>query len=141
MTTRESGPEVRIQVPPPCDLTLGVVCADKSEPGVSRWVMRADERFANPAGVIQGGFLAALCDSSMGASSITWAKDRGLRVISANVELKCSFVKAARVGSTLTCTASVLEGGSRTCFVEAEVRDEAGRLVAKASSTYLLTPR
>jgi uncharacterized protein (TIGR00369 family) len=103
--------------------------------------MTADERFANPAGIIQGGFVAALCDSAMGASCITWARDRGMRVISANVELKCSFVKAAKVGTTLTCVASVLEGGSRTCFVEAEVRDDADRLVAKASSTYLLTPR
>jgi uncharacterized protein (TIGR00369 family) len=131
----------RIQVPPACDLTLGVVCTDKATPGRSTWVMAADERFANPAGIVQGGFVAALCDSAMGASCITWARDRGMRVISANVELKCSFVKSARIGSTLTCTAWVLEGGSRTCFVEAEVRDDADRLVAKASSTYLLTPR
>jgi hypothetical protein len=26
-------------------------------------------------------------------------------------------------------------------FVEAEITDDAGRLIAKASSTYLLTPR
>jgi uncharacterized protein (TIGR00369 family) len=132
---------LRMQVPPPCDLTLGVRCTDKATPGLSTWVMAADERFANPAGVIQGGFLAALCDSAMGASSITWARAQDRRVTSANVEMKCSFVKAARVGSTLTCVARVLEGGSRTCFVEAEVRDGDDRLVAKASSTYLLTPR
>jgi len=103
--------------------------------------MVADERFANPVGIVQGGFLAALCDSAMGASCVTWANARGMKVVTANVELKCSFVKAARVGSTLTCKADVLEGGSRTCFVEAEVRDDAGRLVAKASSTYVMTPR
>ena len=129
---------MRPQVPPACDLTLGVVCTDKSTPGRTTWVMEASERFANPVGTVQGGFLAALCDSAMGASSITWARHRGLRVVSANVELKCSFVKAARIGSSLTCTAWVLEGGSRTCFVEAEVVDEASRLVAKSSSTYLL---
>ncbi len=127
-----------LQVPPACDLTLGLVCTDKSTPGRTTWVMEASERFANPAGTVQGGFLAALCDSAMGASTITWARARGLRVISANVELKCSFVKAARIGSRLTCTAWVLEGGSRTCFVEAEVVDEARRLVVKSSSTYLL---
>jgi len=131
----------RVQVPPACDLTLGVVCTDKATPGRTTWQMRADERFANPAGTIQGGFLAALCDSAMGASSITWARARGLKVFSANVEMKTSFVKAARVGSVLTCTAWVLEGGSRTAFVEAEVVDDDARLVAKASSTYLLTPR
>ena len=134
-------PTGAIQVPPPCDLTLGMVCTDKATPGRTTWVMAADERFANPAGTVQGGFLAALCDSAMGASTVTWARERGQRVLTRNIELKCSFVNAARIGSTLTCTAWVLEGGRRTCFVEADVVDDDQRLVAKASSTYLLTER
>lgn len=138
--TAEGRPErTKITVPPPCDLTLGLVCTDKSVPGRTTWVMAGDERFANPVGVVQGGFVVALCDSAMGASTITWARHRGLRVVAANVELKCSFVRPARVGSTLTCTAWVLEGGRRTCFAEAEVHDEDQRMVAKSSSTYLLT--
>jgi uncharacterized protein (TIGR00369 family) len=130
-----------LQVPPPCDLTLGLRCTDKATPGRSTWVMDADERFSNPAGTIQGGFLAALCDSAMGACTVTWARERGMKVFTANVELKISFVKAAKVGSVHTCSAWALDGGSRPCFVEAEVVDDAQRLVAKASSTYLLTPR
>jgi acyl-coenzyme A thioesterase PaaI-like protein len=35
----------------------------------------------------------------------------------------------------------VISGGRRVVFVEAEVLDDAGTMVAKASSTYLLTPR
>jgi uncharacterized protein (TIGR00369 family) len=131
----------RVQVPPACDLTLGMVCTDKSTPGRTTWVMGADERFANPVGIVQGGFLAALCDSAMGASAITWARERGLRVVVANVELKCSFVRPAAIGTTLTCTAFVLEGGRRTCFAEADVHDDEQRLVAKSSSTYVLTER
>jgi uncharacterized protein (TIGR00369 family) len=129
----------RVQVPPNSDLTLGMTCLDKSEPGRTVWQMRADERFANPVGIVQGGFIAAFADSSMGASSLTFARER--KVFSANAELKISFLKPARVGSLLTCTAQVLSGGSRAAFVEAEVIDEEGRLVAKASSTYILWPR
>lgn len=129
----------RVQVPPNCDLTLGMVCLDKSEPGRTVWRMAADERFANPVGIIQGGFLAAMADSAMGASSVTWAKDR--KVYSANAEIKVSFLRPARAGTTLTCTAWVISGGQRACFVEAEVVDGDGVLVVKASSTYLLTPR
>jgi len=129
----------RVQVPPNCDLTLGMVCIDKSEPGRTVWQMTADERFANPVGIIQGGFLAAMADSAMGASSVTWAKDR--KVFSANAEMKVSFLRPARAGTLLTCTASVISGGQRACFVEAEVVDGDGTLVAKASSTYLLSPR
>jgi len=129
----------RVQVPPNCDLTLGMVCIDKSEPGRSVWRMLADERFANPVGIIQGGFVAAFADSAMGAASVTFAKDR--KVFSANAEIKVSFLKPAKVGSTLTCTAYVISGGKRAAFIEAEITDEDGRMIAKASSTYLLTPR
>ncbi len=128
-----------MQVPPNCDLTLGMVCLDKVRPGRTVWAMQADERFSNPVGVIQGGFLAAFADSAMGAASVTFAGDR--KVFSANAELKISFLRPARVGGRLTCTASVISGGSRTAFVEAEVVDDQGTLVAKASSTFLLSPR
>jgi uncharacterized protein (TIGR00369 family) len=129
----------RVQVPPNCDLTLGMVCIDKSEPGRTVWRMRADERFGNPVGIVQGGFLAAFADSSMGAASLTFARDR--KVFSANAEMKISFLKAVPVGTELTCAAFVISGGKRAAFVEAEVTDADGRLVAKASSTYILTPR
>ena len=36
--------------------------------------MRADERFANPAGIMQGGFLGAFADSSMGAAAVTYVR-------------------------------------------------------------------
>jgi uncharacterized protein (TIGR00369 family) len=129
----------RVQVPPNCDLTLGLVCVDKTEPGRTVWRMRADERFSNPIGVVQGGFLAAMADSAMGASSVTYAAGR--KVFSANAELKISFFRPVPVGAMLTCTATVVAGGARVAFVEAEIRDEEGRSVAHASSTYLLAPR
>jgi uncharacterized protein (TIGR00369 family) len=128
-----------LQVPPNCDLTLGMVCLDKSEPGRTVWRMAADERFANPAGILQGGFLAAFCDSAMGASSVTWARGRPVR--SANAELKISFLAPVRPGGQLTVTAGVVGGGERVAFVEAEVVDDEGRPVARASSTYILAPR
>lgn len=132
----------RVQVPPNCDLTLGMVCTDKTEPGRTTWVMKADERFANPVGIIQGGFLAAFVDSAMGAASVTYAAAKERKVFSANAELKVSFLKPAKADSRdLTCTAYVISGGNRAAFIEADVVDADGRLVAKASSTYLLTPR
>ena len=127
-----------MQVPPNCDLTLGMVCEEKAEPGRTRWRMRVDERFLNPAGVLQGGFMGAFCDSAMGAAAVTWA--RGRKVLCANVEMKVSFLGAVRPGATLVCTATVVGGGSRVAFAEARVTD-GDRMVATASSTYVLTPR
>lgn len=131
----------RVQVPPSCDLTLGMVCVEKAEPGRTVWRMVADERFANPVGMVQGGFLAAFADSAMGAASVTFANAGDRKVFSANAEMKISFLKPVPAGSTLTCTATVLSGGQKVAFVEAEVVDDRDRLVAKASSTYVLTAR
>jgi uncharacterized protein (TIGR00369 family) len=128
-----------VQVPPNCDLTLGMVCIDKTEPGRTTWRMPADERFTNPVGMIQGGFLAACCDSAMGAATVTWA--RGEKVFSANAEMKVSFLRPVPAGGMLTCASRVVSAGRRVAFVEADVTDDEGRLVAKASSTYLLSPR
>ena len=133
--------EQLIQVPPNCELTLGMRCLDKSEPGRTVWQMSADERFANPAGIVQGGFVGAMADSAMGAATITYARAAGRRVISSNVEMKTSFLAPVRVGATLVCTARVVSGGSRVAFAEAEVVDDAGTVVARASSTYLFTAR
>ena len=116
-----------------------MVCVKKDEPGVTVWTMTVEERFCNPVGMMQGGFVAAFADSAMGASSITAARDR--KIFSANAEMKISFLKPVKVGADLTCTAYVISGGSRAAFVEADVTDGDGRLVAKASPTYLLTPR
>jgi uncharacterized protein (TIGR00369 family) len=144
--------ELRIQVPPNCDLSLGMVCVDKSVPGTTVWQARADERFANPAGIIQGGFLAAICDSAMGASALTFVSDR--KVFVRNAEMKVSFLAPVAVGGRLECVARVISGGRSVAFVEAELadigpgasgvtREEApsARVVAKASSTYLYGDR
>jgi uncharacterized protein (TIGR00369 family) len=116
-----------------------MTCIDKSEPGVTVWTMPAGEHMANPAGIIQGGFLAAFADSAMASSTLT--NLNGRRAFTANTELKISFLRPAQIGQQLTCTARVIGGGTRISFVEAEVTDASGRLVAKASSTYVLTAR
>ena len=128
-----------LQIPPNCDLTLGLVCVDKSTPGTTVWKMRADERFLNPAGIVQGGFIAAMLDSAMGASAVTGLRGRSASV--ANTEMKVSFLRSARSGDSLTCTATVLKPGSVVTFVAARVVDDEGRVMATASSTYLIKDR
>ncbi len=41
----------------------------------------------------------------------------------------------------LECTATVVSAGGRVAFAEAEVVDDRGTTVARASSTYLFTER
>lgn len=128
-----------LQIPPNCDLTLGLTCVDKSTPGTTVWQMRVDERFLNPAGIVQGGFLSAMMDSAMGASAVSSLAGR--KAFVANTEMKVSFLRSAAVGDLLTCTATVLKPGSVVSFLAARIVDAEGRLVATASSTYLIKDR
>jgi uncharacterized protein (TIGR00369 family) len=106
--------------------------------------MTADERFANPAGVTQGGFLGAFADSAMGAAAVTFV--RGRKVFVANAEMKISFLAPVPSGAVLTCTAEVVSGGGTVAFVEASIwsgppEDPDRRLVARANSTYIFRAR
>ena len=139
MRASEYPRDVALQIPPNCDLTLGLVCIDKSLPGRTVWQAKADERFLNPVGVVQGGFLAAMLDSAMGASAVTMVGDR--RVTVANTEMKVSFIRAAKVHDILTCVATVLKPGRVISFLEATIRDGDDQLIATASSTYLIRER
>ena len=129
-----------IQIPPNCEVTLGMTCVDKTQPGRTVWRMLADERFANPIGIIQGGFIGAMADSAMGSATITFARAAGRKAFSSSIEMKTSFLAPARVGAVLECTARVVQGGARVAFAEAEVVDDAGVVIARASSSYLFTP-
>jgi uncharacterized protein (TIGR00369 family) len=93
----------------------------------------------NPAGRVQGGFLAAVLDSAMGASAVTVVGDR--RVTVANTEMKVTFLRSAKEGDLLTCVATVLKPGNVISFLEATIVDDDDRLIATASSTYLIKER
>ena len=134
----------RMQVPPNSDLTLGMVCVDKSTPGRCIWRMRADERFANPAGIMQGGFLGAFADSSMGAAAVTFVQGR--RVFCANAEMKISFLAPSRPAPSSPArrrwsrgaAGRLRRGQHRRPRTRARTPE---RLVARATSTYIYKDR
>lgn len=80
-----------------------------------------------------------MVDSAMGASAVTMVKDR--KVFVANTEMKVSFLRPSRLGDTLTCTATVRKPGNTISFLEAQVCNQDGELVATATSTYLIRER
>src|SRR6516162_10075395 len=93
--------------------------------------MEADERHHNPMGTLHGGIYCDLADAAMGfAYAATLAEGEAFTTI----ELKINFLRAIRKG-TLTAEASVVKAGGTLGYFEWEVRDESGKLVAKAAST------
>jgi uncharacterized protein (TIGR00369 family) len=118
------------QPPPPIGRLLGFVLK-AIEPGRAVFELAADERHHNPLGTLHGGVYCDLADAAMGyAYAATLAEGESFTT----VEMKINFLRPVR-RATLTATAQVVMAGKTLGYVECEVVDEQGRLVAKAAST------
>jgi uncharacterized protein (TIGR00369 family) len=119
------------EVPPaPISRLLGFVIK-AIEPGHAVFEMEIDERHHNPMGTLHGGIYCDLADAAMGYA---YAATLGEGESFTTVELKINFLRAVRQGK-LTAEAKVVKAGSALGFVECDVTDQAGKLVARAAST------
>ena len=93
-----------------------------------------DGRFANPTGVVHGGVLMGLADSAMGltVTGLLAAGQAGT-----NTDFQMRFLRPVKDGR-LVATARVVRRGRRTLVLECDVADAAGKLVARASSGFLV---
>jgi uncharacterized protein (TIGR00369 family) len=116
--------------PPPIARLLGFHMKSV-QPGHAVFEMEVDERHHNPMGTLHGGVYCDLADAAMGfAYASTLAEGETFTTI----ELKINFLRAVR-RSTLTADARVVRAGSTVGYVECDVKDDAGRLVARVAST------
>src|SRR6266568_9529507 len=121
----------RGEVPPPPIGRLRGFVLKLIEPSHAIFEMEADERHHNPMGTLHGGIYCDLADAAMGyAYAATLAEGETFTTI----ELKINFLRAVRK-ATLTADARVVKAGSAVGYVECEVKDQDGNLVAKAAST------
>src|SRR5215468_7573755 len=116
--------------PPPVGRLLGFVLRS-IEPGRAVFEMEADERHHNPMGTLHGGIYCDLADAAMGYA---YAATLGAGETFTTVELKINFLRAVRK-ATLTAEARVVKAGSTVGYVECDVKDQTGKLVARAAST------
>lgn len=120
---------------PPCARLLGWRVVDaRPADGWIRIGFMGREEFLNPAGAIQGGFLAAMLDDTMGPA--VFAHTQGA-VYTATIDMNVSFLAPARVG-VIFGEGQVVQLGKTVGFVEARLTDEAGLLLAKASASVRL---
>src|SRR5436305_14493223 len=83
--------------PPPCAKTLGIEFVQiDGERGTVEVKFEAKPEFLNPAGNVQGGFLAAMLDDTMGPA-LTATLDAG--EFAPTLNLNVQFHRPAKVGS------------------------------------------
>lgn len=89
---------------------------------------------ANPMGSLHGGVLCDIADAAMGyAFASTLAADESFTT----VELKINFLRPVG-NATLKAEAKVVQRGKTIGYVECEITDETGRLIAKSASTCIV---
>ena len=95
-----------------------------------------DESHYNPIGSVHGGFFATLLDSVCGCAVQT-TLPAGTAYTS--LDLNVSFLRGITTDTgRVIATGRVTKPGSKAAFVEADIRDADGRLLATATSTCLV---
>ena len=93
--------------------------------------LAAGPHHANPMGTLHGGILCDIADAAMGmAFASTLAPDESFTTI----ELKINFFRPVWEAH-LRAEGKVVRRGSTIGYVECEIAEEGGRVIAKAAST------
>ena len=94
----------------------------------------AKPEFTNPLGNVQGGLIAAMLDDAMGPALVATLPPGQF---APTLEMKISYLAPAKVGP-LWAHGRVVKRGRSNAFVEGDLVDESGKLLARASATVLI---
>lgn len=125
---------------PPVDLyeTMGLERIVSVAPeGRAVLEYRATSAQCHSGGVVQGGFVTGWIDAAMAHAVMAIPGDE---MVPMTLEIKVSFFAPTRPG-LVVAEAWVVQGGRRTAFVEGTLKDGAGTMLAKASSTITMASR
>ncbi|WP_371308882.1 PaaI family thioesterase [Hyphomonas sp.] len=92
--------------------------------------------FCNPAGVIQGGYLVAMMDDTIGMLA---GMKAGRAKLPSTVDLHTHFLRPVRKGA-IEVAARLRNVGRAIIFAEAELYDSRGKEAARASASLTLNP-
>ena len=122
---------------PPCAATLGwALLAANGATGAVTVAFDARPEFCNPGGNVQGGFLAAMLDDTLGPTVLV--KTRGASYCT-TIDLSVRFLAPARPGR-LVGDGRLVQLGNTIAFLEGELRDGGGRIVATATASARVVP-
>lgn len=122
---------------PPCARLLGTrLIAIDHEARSARLGFVGRLEFCNPAGHIQGGFLTAMLDDTMGPAALLLS---GGTAYTATISMTTQFLAPALPGP-LFGEARVIRIGRTIGFLEATLTDAAGSLIATATASARIVP-
>jgi uncharacterized protein (TIGR00369 family) len=104
------------------------------EPGEVEVALRASDDHLNLLGTVHGGVLAALADSAMGLALRTRLREGTTQV---TAQMNVHYLAPGRPGRIAGVGRAVKADG-QTGYAEADILDERGTLLARASATFIV---
>jgi uncharacterized protein (TIGR00369 family) len=104
------------------------------EPGICEYRFNVNNTHTAIPKVAHGGFVAALMDATMGVGALSLVCEE-MKVVS-TLEIKVSFYQPVLSNSEVVCVSSCLKKGKSILFMEAELKNISGQLLAKGSGTF-----
>lgn len=104
--------------------------------GSVRVAYNTTDNLANRYGAIHGGMTAAMLDDVISLAAgltIEWGQ------ITPTLEMKVSYIAQGKIGARILAEARTIRRGATVIFLEADLKDETGKLIATASSTVMIT--
>ncbi|MBD2872412.1 PaaI family thioesterase [Paenibacillus arenilitoris] len=103
----------------------------RADAGKATICLDATDRHLNLLGLVHGGVIMSLLDNAMGL--VVMLAETGERAVTAN--LNTQFLTSSRGGS-LICEAELVHRTERTLTLQAQVKDDGGKLLAWGSGAY-----
>jgi uncharacterized protein (TIGR00369 family) len=120
---------------PPIAELIGFTIEDVGE-GRAVGILQSGPQHANPMGTLHGGVLCDVADAAMGmAFASTLAPDESFTTMGLSINFFRPVWQAR-----LRAEARVINRGKRVGYLECDVTDQDGKLVAKANSTCFVLP-
>ena len=122
---------------PPAAILLGSeFLSEDPEAGTVEVAFHPDDRMLNPTGTVQGGIVAAMLDDTMGPALLVATRGE---LVASTIDMSVSFLRPVKPGRVIG-RGRVVRLGRQVAFLEAELCDEAGVVLARATSSAVPVP-
>ena len=122
-----------IPVPEAVKTLGGSIIKVNAELGTIETIFEGKKEFANPTGAIQGGFLAAMLDDTMGPALAATLKSGEF---APTLSLTIQYLRTASVGTIRGC-GRIVRRGKNACYLAGELY-QGDELVATATAVALI---
>lgn len=123
----------------PLHRLLGLEVVDVGRPGVATMAIPLGPNVLGRTGQLHGGAIAVLCDLACAAAASTASTYDPLTTALVTADLHVRYLGPAK-GDVVRAEAQVVKAGRTLIVVEAEVRDDGDRLLARADFSAMLVP-